>query len=159
MSGRLAWAFFPLLVSCGGGSDDPPVHDQGTPFVQIGTGSAEFAPLTEGQEVRITAGPQGGYHVWGALRAGGFNPNDVFIEFRLVRDGLVLAESGYEDDLRPADTDGPFQYSGVAVVVLSGDAATIADQPARLEVTLTPVHGEPLTDGVNVRPVCCDESF
>jgi len=159
MSARLTLAFLPLLVACGGGSDDPPTPDLGTPFVKIGTGSSAYAPLTDGQEARITAGPQGGYHVWGALRAGGFNPEDVFIEFRLSRDGVVLAESGYEDDLRPADADGPYQYSGVAVVVLSGDAASIADQPARLEVTLTPVHGEPLTDGVTVRPVCCDASF
>jgi hypothetical protein len=159
VSARSTWALLPLLFACGGESGDPPPPDLGTPFVQIGTGTQSWAPLTDGQTLRIAMGPQGGYHLWGALRAGGLNPEDTFIEFRLVRDGVRLAESGYRDSLRAVETDGPFQYWGVAVVVISGDPTTIADRPARLEVTLTPQHGEPVTDAVEVVPIEGEESF
>lgn len=44
------------LAACG---DDPP---SGPGVIEIGTGALDFEPLTEGQELGIVAGPQGGYH-------------------------------------------------------------------------------------------------
>lgn len=44
------------LVGCG---DDPP---NGPGIIEIGTGALDWEPLTEGQDLEIIAGPQGGYH-------------------------------------------------------------------------------------------------
>ncbi|WP_437486179.1 hypothetical protein WME75_02885 [Sorangium sp. So ce1014] len=43
----------------------------GDPEVVIGQGERAFAPLDEGEAVPIEAGPQGGHHVWLALRVTG----------------------------------------------------------------------------------------
>ncbi|AUX20078.1 hypothetical protein SOCEGT47_005410 [Sorangium cellulosum] len=45
--------------------------DSGAPAVMIGQGESGFAPLEEGEVVSIEAGPQGGHHVWLALRVTG----------------------------------------------------------------------------------------
>lgn len=43
----------------------------GPPEVVIGQGESAFAPLSDGEVVPIEAGPQGGHHVWLALRVNG----------------------------------------------------------------------------------------
>ncbi|MEO5727269.1 MAG: hypothetical protein ABI134_35265 [Byssovorax sp.] len=43
----------------------------GAPAVVIGQGESAFAPLDDGEVVSIEAGPQGGHHVWLALRVNG----------------------------------------------------------------------------------------
>jgi hypothetical protein len=40
----------------------------GPPAVVAGTGQTDFLPLVEGQTVTLEKGPQGGHHVWIALR-------------------------------------------------------------------------------------------
>lgn len=62
------------LTSCGGTNgataaelvdvpDTPPTF-----AVEIGTGTIEFEELTDGHEVDVTYGPQGGFHIWTAVR-------------------------------------------------------------------------------------------
>jgi len=43
----------------------------GAPAVVIGKGESAFAPLEDSEVVSIEAGPQGGHHVWLALRVNG----------------------------------------------------------------------------------------
>src|SRR5262249_54122041 len=38
-----------------------------TPVVVVGEGQSDYLPLTDLQEVRVEAGPQGGHHIWIAL--------------------------------------------------------------------------------------------
>jgi hypothetical protein len=40
----------------------------GPPEVILGTGQTDYAPLTDGQTLQLEQGPQGGHHVWMALR-------------------------------------------------------------------------------------------
>jgi hypothetical protein len=40
----------------------------GAPIVQVGTGQTDYLPLTDGQTVQMEQGPQGGHHVWIAVR-------------------------------------------------------------------------------------------
>lgn len=40
----------------------------GPPEVIIGTGQTDYAPLADGQVLRLEKGPQGGHHIWIALR-------------------------------------------------------------------------------------------
>jgi hypothetical protein len=70
----------------------------GAPTVVIGQGEDAFAPLDEGEVVSIEAGPQGGHHVWLALRASG-----------LRQQGSLLTVTGHFPELAsdlPAFTSG-----------------------------------------------------
>jgi hypothetical protein len=40
----------------------------GPPVVFVGTGQSDYLPLTDGQTIQAEQGPQGGHHVWVALR-------------------------------------------------------------------------------------------
>lgn len=40
----------------------------GPPEVILGTGQTDYAPLTDGQELQLEQGPQGGHHIWMAVR-------------------------------------------------------------------------------------------
>ena len=42
--------------------------DAGAAVVQVGTGQTDYLPLTDGQTVQMEAGPQGGHHIWIAVR-------------------------------------------------------------------------------------------
>jgi hypothetical protein len=60
----------------------------GAPAIVIGQGASAFAPLEEGAVVPIEKGPQGGHHVWLALRVNG-----------LRQMGSRLTVEGYYPDL------------------------------------------------------------
>jgi hypothetical protein len=40
----------------------------GAPVLQVGTGQTDYLPLTDGQTVQMEQGPQGGHHIWIAVR-------------------------------------------------------------------------------------------
>ncbi|MDB5212151.1 MAG: hypothetical protein JWO86_78, partial [Myxococcaceae bacterium] len=42
--------------------------NHGPPEVVLGTGQTDFAPLTDGQTLMLERGPQGGHHIWIAVR-------------------------------------------------------------------------------------------
>lgn len=74
MSRFFSMSFAILALSCGGSDeatsgalvvvpDTPP-----TLSVEIGTGTVAFEELTDAQEVDVIRGPQGGFHVWTAVR-------------------------------------------------------------------------------------------
>lgn len=126
------------------------------PFVTIGTGTSRYETLTAGESVDIIQGPQGGFHVWGALRAGGIDPHGVTLNFGLYLGDTLVAEAHYEDDLVPTQMpEAPYEYTRVAVILLQNDPGAVTDRPARLTVELVPADGPPLTDEVEVRPLCC----
>ncbi len=48
----------------------------GSPTLALGTGATSFEPLVEGAALTWERGTQGGFHVWGSLRAGQIDPGD-----------------------------------------------------------------------------------
>ena len=42
--------------------------DAGAPVVQVGTGQSDYLPVVDGQTVQAELGPQGGHHIWIAVR-------------------------------------------------------------------------------------------
>ena len=62
-----------FVVSMGCGRDSParlatvPDTPETLP-VEIGTGDTGFLPLTDGEDAFIVFGPQGGWHIWTAVR-------------------------------------------------------------------------------------------
>lgn len=53
-----------------GGSDACKPSGQ-PPLVEVGTGQADYLPTMDGDVAQVEAGPQGGYHIWLAIRVRG----------------------------------------------------------------------------------------
>jgi hypothetical protein len=148
------------LAGCAadGGGDLPPE-------VILGTGLDAFVPLADGDDVTIVQGPQGGFHVYGSVRAAGLfpgNPDDLYAdcnpttEFRAYQGDVRvdLGASTYRQGLDPGpepyyqmigrlvilDIDSPAQLDGVSlrleVTILDHDGLSAADQ--RLVVARAP---------------------
>jgi hypothetical protein len=54
-------------------SDDPCKPPDQAPIVDVGEGQADYLPVNDGDVLQVEAGPQGGYHVWLALRMKGLH--------------------------------------------------------------------------------------
>jgi hypothetical protein len=68
----------------------------GPPVVSVGEGQADYLPTMDGAEAQVEAGPQGGHHIWVAVRMKG-----------LLQSGSITAVTGHFPEL---DQDiGPFQ--------------------------------------------------
>lgn len=65
--------------------------------IKIGTGEESFTPLADGDAVDVTYGSQGGYHIWGAFLARGFDPKAMLLlEYDLLfEDGGVYKENSF----------------------------------------------------------------
>ena len=63
------------FVACSGEPDAAELPGP-EPVCTLGAGSTIFEPLTDGDELAIVSGPQGGFHVWGTFRASGIEPGD-----------------------------------------------------------------------------------
>jgi hypothetical protein len=67
----------------------------GTPVVVVGEGQADYLPMMDGDTAQVEAGPQGGHHIWVAVRAK-----------NLRQSGSITSITGHFPDL---DLDvGPF---------------------------------------------------
>ncbi len=54
-------------------------------MVEVGTGESAFQPLEPGASVNIVAGPQGGFHIWMAVRTRPpVKPEGVELVYRVV---------------------------------------------------------------------------
>jgi len=104
-------AFVLLLASCSGPSserdsatdsattaldaDVDPVCDE-TPAIYIGTGEEAFEPLSEGDEVPIISGPQGGWHIWQSIET--YNLGviaDTHLSITLASTGETVSDGRY----------------------------------------------------------------
>jgi hypothetical protein len=74
--------FLPLVVCLLGCGPPPPIT------CEIGTGAAAFEPLTPGAPVDVILGPQGGHHLWTAVRVKGDPDLD---RVQVVMDGTIEA--------------------------------------------------------------------
>lgn len=69
-----------------------PACIEGTPEITVGTGSDTYAELTDGQEVQIARGLQGGNHIWGAVRASrGLDPFQIELKYSVLKNGVELS--------------------------------------------------------------------
>ncbi len=76
-------ALFFILIACSKSSTcDSTVEDTGVQIgeinpicrceeasIAVGTGRDEFIPITAGDRIEMTYGPQGGWHIWGSIQA------------------------------------------------------------------------------------------
>ena len=140
-----------LMPGCGNDNDD----DGSGAWIEIGTGIESYEPLTAGQQMPITQGPQGGFHVWGGFAGDGFDPSNAEISYVLVVDDQVVATATIFDTIpRVGDQ---YEYSRVTVI-LRGDVfpEDISGQTATLAVRVRTDDDQELTDQIEVVPTCCE---
>lgn len=142
------------------GPDEPDGPDAAVGWVELGTGTRRFEALEPGQEVPIIQGIQGGYHVWGGFRGGGFDDSDVRLRFWLDLGDTTLGRADYSEfGLPPSRTDADvYDYAGVAVVYESNDdVVPTAGRTMTLRIEVSSMgDGQVMTDSVEVVPICCE---
>ena len=126
-------------------------------YLELGTGFRRFEPVTDGQEVPIIKGIQGGYHVWGSFKGRGFTGTDISLLFELSLEGEIIANADYFEYELPVDRSGDYLYSGVSVIYFENERVMPSSgREMSLALTVTTSDGEVLTDEVALRPICCE---
>jgi hypothetical protein len=144
----------PADVDAGPGVDAGPSW----PALAVGTGTVDFEALDDGDSVRFERGFQGGYHVWGALRALDIEPDEAEFSFELVADGDVIAETGFLTDLWEASDDSPrWELAGISVFVLAPDPTVYDGRSAVFRARVEDRTGVVREGEVAVVVDCCED--
>lgn len=141
-----------LVTACSASAEAP---DAGPPSLELGTGSANFEALANGDTIYIVQGPQGGYHFFGSLQARSMvagdsedlsdpsNPQTTFEAF--VGDTRVDAmASSYKQGLRVRD--GVAEMIGRQVILDIEDDDELDGATVRFTVTVEDTGGITLSD-------------
>lgn len=107
-----------LTAACTSGTAADPSGSTAT--LELGTGETTFAPITDGAALPLVHGCQGGYHVWIALRARGFDSRGLVVRLRLERagDGVLLSEP-FSLRVAFAEEGGAASIAGLPLPVIS----------------------------------------
>ena len=126
-----------------------------TPTLELGTGSLAFEALPDGADLGFYLGPQGGYHVFGSLRATGIEPGDPDDPFGpgspLV--SLVLSVDGAQvgallEQPRLFSEEGDLLVLlGQRVVIELPDPTVLDGSPAVLSAAIEDSCGRTASDG------------
>jgi hypothetical protein len=65
--------------------------DAGAPVVQVGEGQTDYIPVTSGETVQMEQGPQGGHHIWIAVRQKNVKQQGSTTTITSVQPGTNLA--------------------------------------------------------------------
>ena len=112
----------------------------GTPTVQLGTGTAAYETLEEGDTIELVAGIQGGWHVDATVACEGVEPDGVTLAYDAVSvegervsfttQALLASES-------VLDTEPGWQRVGDRIVFDIGDPSDVVGQTVIVRVTAT----------------------
>ena len=121
--------------------------------VELGTGETRFEPVTDGQEVPLVFGPQGGHHVFISFRAAGLPSGRAEMDLDVVPLGTVEPPpraAPVRVILRETDEPGTFEYIGWPAI-LPG-ASCYVGVPLSCRLTLTSEEGAVATAEVVLVP-------
>jgi len=132
-----------------------------TPSANIGTGSTIFADLSDGDDVEVHQGAQGGFHVWGTVRVTGLYPGDrdhrsdpsnpdVVFTVTLM-DGTVVGDTGSLLRALKVRRDGQVELVGEIVPMMISSVDDVAFQQATLTVSVTDFCDTTVMDSRMVR--------
>lgn len=146
-----------LLLACGAS----PGEDAGvtgcvtheTPSFELGTGELSFEPLVDGQDLRLTRGPQGGCHFWLALRTDGFAQRRLEVRYAmsdLDDAGREIIRTRATQSLKPrADAPGRCELTGFTAFTL--EPWRFENHRVRIQVDLNDDLGRTGGASVSVR--------
>lgn len=140
-----------MLCVCACGTPAPlPPEDAGqqedggaVPLLEVGTGVNTFAALADGDDIGIIFGPQGGYHVWTALRARkDLAPTRVETRVSVRLEGAELSQNGYRLNL--VDSGDHYEWYGLQALI--PDPAVVDGKSVELRVDVTDAQGRAAFD-------------
>jgi hypothetical protein len=118
--------------------------EAGEPEVTVGQGESSFSALSPGAPVIMHAGPQGGHHVWLALRARNLHRagSITTLEARRSDSGEALCSVKVPLDFAPSEA-GSCDLAGIRCVVGQGidGASKLAGQEASVSVKVVDSTG------------------
>jgi N-acetylneuraminic acid mutarotase len=134
-----------LAAACSPGTKATGTPDSGhaaggNPVVEVGTGSAEFVPLKNGDSVPIIHGPQGGTHIWGSVSVQHLTPGTVSVTYAVSSQGSTLSSTTYQLDA----SGDPWTWAGFIGVV--PDPMAIDGQTVTLTMTVKDARGNAGSD-------------
>lgn len=143
------------LTGCDGAPKDPQ-PETGDPACTLGTGAPIWEPLADGDELPVIFGPQGGYHVWGSVRATGIDPGD-FYDAASPDNPTTVFNAYLDDGTRVGGTarlrsglkvrsDGVMEHVGEPVLLAIVDPAELVGQAGRVTVEIEDVDGVVVMD-------------
>ncbi len=159
ITASLAVVLGAALAGCPSGVDCDALAE--TPAtIELGTGSAVFKSLDDGDDLEIELGPQGGMHVWGSVRLTGVHPGDPddplsldnpLLQFSVTEaDGTTRAFADARGALRVRD-DGTVERIGEVVQFNTGRIDDVAWHEVTWAVTFADACGTALSDERTVR--------
>jgi len=124
------------------------------PVVELGVGQDSFSSLDEGEQVEIVLGPQGGYHIWGALQTEGLhggrppqpgNDTRPFVDFEVEVEDTFL--SVYTQGPRLLERrPGGRGLEGALVVLDIRSSLDLHEAEADMSVVVEDICGRQSTD-------------
>jgi hypothetical protein len=142
----------------GGGSGDR-CEPGGAPEVIVGEGQSAYLPLDDGAEAQVEAGPQGGYHVWIAVRVKNLKQSGTVTEVtgRIAELGYDVPPFSVVFTLDP-DEGGYCKIYGLRFRLddETHPIETLLGKSLDITVTLTDADGDV---GVGTKRVTLSDSF
>ena len=107
------------LTSCNGA-----ISPEST--IEPGIGGVRFQSISDGDEVWMIGGFQGGHHLWGAIRLGRAQTTEISaLHFLVCQNELPIAEQRYRDMRGLPQT--PHELFGVPIVFTGSPTVTALD--------------------------------
>lgn len=136
------------LAGCGGadgGGPDVPAE------LELGSGEASFEPASDGSELALYAGTQGGHHVWLSMRVRGLSGPDLQFTLDVVPSPPAPpAHTEVSLHFTEAAEPGSYEYVGWPARVLMPECAV--GQPVQLSVQLSDARGRSVEAQLEVIP-------
>ena len=110
----------------------------GEPWLELGTGTAEFEPLQDGDTIEVIAGPQGGWHVDVSLWFGGFGPDGITLLYEAVTtdaEPISFVTQARLLDASVLDVNEGWHRVGDRIVFDIADASEVIGETVILRVT------------------------
>lgn len=125
--------------------------DAAGPSLEIGTGESRFEALTEGQDVTMVQGVQGGFHVWMSLRATELDREQVWLDVETEIAGQPY-QSEAVTQFADADAAGEHACELVGWPVILADPWAADGQPMPIRVSIVDEEGATADGEVTVTP-------
>ena len=121
-----------LAVGCSSEAPEDPVYSAdpsaGALLVETGVGYVDFIPVSDGDRVQVVMGPQGGYHIWTAIRvrAPALETVQVTFSTRFASNGKEAGWPSRRMLKLPPQQDG--RQDGAGLPNLVSDPNAVRDQ-------------------------------
>lgn len=144
--------FVPTLVMLGLGCSAAADPTPAEATLELGTGTARFVPVADGDELPMIRGAQGGWHVWISVRVDGMDVStgSLTFEHQPADESEPMVESRVGAVFDPPDAMG--RRASLGWPVIFSDPTCSVGRLHRIRVTLTTASGERLTAEREILP-------